>query len=90
MLKIENLSFRYSGSGYDVLNNASLELQPGQVGVVLGKNGSGKTTLFKNLLNICKPKSGTILFDGQDLTKMSRASGRGVLPMSLRTFASAS
>ncbi len=72
MLKIRNLSFRYSGSGYDVLNNASLELLPGQVGVVLGKNGSGKTTLFKNLLNICKPKSGTILFDGQDLTKMSR------------------
>ena len=72
MLKIENLSFRYGRSGYDVLNGASLELQPGQIGVVLGKNGSGKTTLFKNLLNICKPAGGQILFDGKDLMKMSR------------------
>ena len=72
MLKVENLSFRYSSSGYDVLNGASLELQPGQIGVVLGKNGSGKTTLFKNLLNICKPTGGKILFEGKDLVKMSR------------------
>lgn len=72
MLKIENLSFRYDRSGYDVLNGASLELQPGQVGVVLGKNGSGKTTLFKNLLNICKPTGGKIFFHGKDLMKMSR------------------
>ncbi len=72
MLKIENLTFRYGRSGYDVLNGASLELQPGQIGVVLGKNGSGKTTLFKNLLNICKPGGGRILFDGKDLIKMSR------------------
>ncbi len=72
MLKVENLTFRYGRSSYDVLNGASLELEPGQVGVVLGKNGSGKTTLFKNLLNICKPTEGKILFHGKDLTKMSR------------------
>ena len=72
MLKIENLSFRYVRSGYDVLNGASLELAPGQVGVVLGRNGSGKTTLFKNLLGICKPSSGKIFFDGTDLGKLSR------------------
>ena len=69
MLKVENVSFRYTGNL--VLNQASLELQQGQIGIVLGKNGSGKTTLFKNILGIEKPKSGAISFEGENLLKMS-------------------
>ena len=71
MLKIENLQFHYQ-KGAPVLTGASLELQPGQVGILLGKNGSGKTTLFKNILGIEKPKGGTVTFGGEDLLKMSR------------------
>ena len=71
MLKIENLQFHYQ-KGAPVLTGASLELQPGQVGILLGKNGSGKTTLFKNILGIEKPKDGTVTFGGEDLLKMSR------------------
>ena len=72
MLKVENLSFRYSKFSRPVLNGASLELQPGEIGILLGKNGSGKTTMFKNILGIHKPGSGRILFEGEDLLKMSR------------------
>ena len=72
MLKVENLTFRYSKFSRPVLNGASLELQPGEIGILLGKNGSGKTTLFKNILGINKPGSGKILFEGEDLLKMSR------------------
>lgn len=68
MLKVENLTFRYPGN--PVLNKASLELEQGQIGIVLGKNGSGKTTLFKNILGIEKPQSGTISFHGENLLKM--------------------
>lgn len=72
MLKVENLYFRY-GKGLEyVLNGADLELQQGQIGIVLGKNGSGKTTLFKNILGIEKPKSGSICFEGENLLKMNR------------------
>ena len=71
MLKIENLQFCYSKSS-PVLKGASLELQPGEVGILLGKNGCGKTTLFKNILGIEKPKSGTITFGGESLLKMPR------------------
>ena len=71
MLKIENLQFHYQ-KGTPVLQGASLELQPGQVGILLGKNGSGKTTLFKNILGIEKPKSGTITFGGDNPLKMPR------------------
>ena len=72
MLKVDNLTFRYSKFSRPVLNGASLELKPGEIGILLGKNGSGKTTLFKNILGINKPISGRILFEGEDLLKMSR------------------
>ena len=72
MLKIENLCFRYSKSGRPVLDGASLELEQGQIGILLGKNGSGKTTLFKNLLGIEKPAGGQITFGGENLLKLPR------------------
>ena len=72
MLDIKNLSFRYSRSGPLVLNDVSLELKQGGIGILLGKNGSGKTTLFQNILGIHRPGSGRIRFEGEDLLKMSR------------------
>lgn len=71
MLKVQDLHFRYSHS-VPVLQGASLELQQGEIGILLGKNGSGKTTLFKNILGIEKPGSGEITFEGENLLKMSR------------------
>ena len=72
MLSCNNVTFRYDRSGLPVLRGASLELEQGQIGILLGKNGSGKTTLFKNILGIHKPSSGEILFQGQNLSKLSR------------------
>ena len=71
MLKVENLTFGYS-KHIPVLRGASLELEQGQVGILLGKNGCGKTTLFKNLLSIEKPESGSVTFLGENLLKMNR------------------
>ena len=72
MLSVENLNFRYSKFSRPVLNGACLQLNAGEIGILLGKNGSGKTTLFKNILGINKPGSGKILFEGENLLKMSR------------------
>lgn len=72
MLKIDNLRFAYGKRTEQVLNGATLELEQGQIGIVLGKNGSGKTTLFKNILGIEKPESGSITFHGENLMKMNR------------------
>jgi len=72
MLTIENLSFRYGKRTPPVLNGIHLELNAGEIGILLGKNGSGKTTLFKNILGILSPDGGSIRFDGKDLLKMPR------------------
>ena len=72
MLSIENLSFRYGKRMPTVLRGINLELNSGEIGILLGKNGSGKTTLFKNILGILSPTEGSVIFNGQDLLKMSR------------------
>ena len=72
MLKIENLSFKYRRNAPFVLQNVNLELNPGEIGILLGPNGSGKTTMFKNILGLLKPESGKILFNGTDVLSLSR------------------
>ena len=71
MLRITDLSFKYSGRGPLVLKDISLELKSGEIGILLGPNGSGKTTLFKNILGLLKPGSGEILIDNDNLLRLS-------------------
>ena len=72
MLKCEDIRFRYGRTGPLVLNGASLELDAGEIGILLGKNGAGKTTLFKSILGIQKPFGGRVTFDGENLLKLPR------------------
>lgn len=72
MLTVEQVTFRYDRRGPAVLNDVSLTLDTGQVGVLLGRNGCGKTTLLKALLGLCVPEAGRVTFDGAALTGMKR------------------
>lgn len=72
MLRITDLTFRYSRKSPIVLDGISLSLKDGEIGVLLGKNGSGKTTLFKTVLGFEKPEAGQMDFNGKDLIKMNR------------------
>ncbi len=72
MLEIKNLSFGYSKRSPMVLRDLSMSLNDGEIGILLGKNGCGKTTLFKNILGLVEPASGSIMFDGEDLLRMSK------------------
>lgn len=72
MIEIKDLSFRYSRFSDNVLKGVNLTLDDGEIGILLGKNGSGKTTLFRNILGINHPATGSILFDGKDITRLSR------------------
>lgn len=72
MIKIQNLYFKYPGKSPNVLNGIDLELESGEIGILMGKNGAGKTTLFKTILGLCRPSGGKITFDGKDLLSMPR------------------
>ena len=48
----------------------SLRLETGEILCLLGRNGAGKTTALKAIMGLVPPRSGQILFDGEDLTKL--------------------
>jgi urea transport system ATP-binding protein len=89
MLAIRNINQYYGGS--HILRDVSIEAQPGQVTVVLGRNGVGKTTLLKSLLGLVPIKTGSIEFDGRPIhqaTPYQRArAGIGFVPQGREIFA---
>jgi branched-chain amino acid transport system ATP-binding protein len=72
MLKVTDLVAGYAGS--EVLHGVSMQVKDNECVVVLGPNGHGKTTLLRAISALIRPASGTIEFDGQDITNRS-ASG---------------
>src|SRR5271166_4185441 len=75
-LSIQNLVVEYSSGGYAVrpINGLNLDVEAGSLVILLGPSGCGKTTLLSCLGGILRPKSGTIKFDGAEITALdSRA-----------------
>ncbi len=53
-----------------ILRGVSLEVDKGEIVVLLGRNGAGKTTTLRSIMGILPKKEGEILFDGIDITRM--------------------
>jgi ATP-binding cassette subfamily B protein RaxB len=69
-LTLENICFRFSESDPYIINNLSLDIEPGDCVAITGASGSGKTTLIKIMLGLLQPTSGTVRIDGYDITKL--------------------
>ena len=67
MLQVEGLNQYYGGS--HILRNLGFEARRGEVTVVLGRNGVGKTTLLKTLMGVVPVKTGSVVFEGADITQ---------------------
>lgn len=67
MLSVNHLSASYTKKGPFVIEDVSLELNDGQIGVLLGPNGVGKSTFLKVLAGLLKPKEGSITYQDKDL-----------------------
>jgi putative ABC transport system ATP-binding protein len=73
LLSCQNLSKSYESDGraVDVIRNVSLEIFPGDFTVLMGSSGSGKSSLLYLLSGLESISSGSISFDGQDITQWS-------------------
>jgi len=69
LLSLNKVIFRVPGVEKAILNNLSLNLYSGDFLVILGSNGSGKSSLIKTINGLCKPQSGTLILNGEDITK---------------------
>jgi len=74
LLEISNLGRTYRKGKINIpaLQNIDLEIEEGQFVSIVGKSGSGKSTLLNLIGGLDRATEGTILFDGNDLRKMSR------------------
>ena len=68
---IEVIDLRKSFGNTEILKGVSTTLETGKINLIIGQSGSGKTVFLKSLLNVFEPTSGSILFDGRDIMKMS-------------------
>lgn len=68
MLKVEKLDFSYGD--LKVLWGIDLEVNAGEIVTVVGANGAGKSTTLKNVSRLVKWTSGSIAFEGTDLSKL--------------------
>ncbi len=66
MIELKNVSISFKE--HRVLDNLSLQVQPGEILVVIGPSGSGKSTLLRLMIGLLKPDSGEIWVNGREIS----------------------
>ena len=67
LLEISGLSAQYGS--IIAISDISLDLDRGEIVVVIGANGGGKSTLLKSIVGLVTPSAGTVSYEGRDITK---------------------
>ena len=79
MLKINNIDAYYGK--VQVLHDVSLEVGENEIISLIGANGAGKSTLMKTVMGLIKPRHGSVMFQGEDITKIKNTKivSRGIV-----------
>jgi branched-chain amino acid transport system ATP-binding protein len=88
MLEVTSLNSFYGKA--HILSDLSFSVARGEVVALLGRNGAGKTTTMKSVMQLVRPKSGSVRFEGTDITSQSphrvARLGIGFVPEERRIF----
>lgn len=88
MLQISNIESFYGVS--QALFGITLKVEAGEVVTLIGRNGMGKTTTINSLMGIVRPRSGSIVFKGEELTRLPSYKiaqrGLGLVPEGRQIF----
>ncbi|MDR3076727.1 MAG: ABC transporter ATP-binding protein [Synergistaceae bacterium] len=91
-LQISDISCYYGGMR--AIDDVSLEVNSGEIVAIIGANGAGKSTLMKSVAGLVKPKSGSIKFNGEEIsgTPANKIIYKGIsyVPEGRRLFANLS
>jgi len=69
ILEVKNVSKRFGG--LNAVKDVSFAMQQGEILFVIGPNGAGKTTVFNLITGFLHPDTGSITFNGHDITRMA-------------------
>ena len=88
----DNMVGGYGGA--DILKGCTIAVDKGEIAVIVGPNGAGKSTAMKAMLGMLQLKSGTVKFNGKDITHMTPqariAEGMAFVPQTNNVFVSMS
>lgn len=88
MLELNGVNSFYGKA--HILRDLSFSISVGEVVSLLGRNGAGKTTTVKSIMQLVRPASGSVLFQGQELTRLPTHRvaklGIGYVPEERRIF----
>ena len=68
MLEVKDLKVSYGM--IQAIKGVSFHVEPGEVIALIGANGAGKTTILHTITGLCQAESGSVLFEGNELTKV--------------------
>ena len=68
LLEVKDLEVYYGV--IQALKGISFEVNEGEIVTLIGANGAGKTTTMQSIMGLIPPKNGTVIYDGQDITKL--------------------
>ena len=83
ILTVEDLTVEFKAAGKKVVkavSSVSFDVQRGETLAVVGESGCGKSTLGKALIQLPPPKSGSVVFEGRDLTLLEKDALREIRP----------
>lgn len=83
ILEVRDVNVIYKGSGwrapsFHALHDVSLDILPGETMGLVGESGCGKTTLGRAVLGLTEVESGSVTFNGADITHANRRTRRGL------------
>ena len=67
---VKDVSLRFGG--VHAINNVSFSVEQGEVFAIIGPNGAGKTSMLNVITRVFDPSSGSVVFEGQDITGLPR------------------
>lgn len=68
LLEVRGVTAGYGDT--EILRNVSMEVGEGEIVSIIGPNGAGKSTLMKTIFGLLHPREGSIIFDGQDISRL--------------------
>ena len=84
----EGMTGGYGGA--DIIRGCTIEAEQGEVAVIVGPNGAGKSTAMKAIFGMVMLREGTVLLDGEDITRLSPQErvrkGMGFVPQERNVF----
>ena len=69
---VNDISLRFGG--VQAIGNVSFEVQKGEVFAIIGPNGAGKTSMLNVITRVFEPTSGSVSFEGREITSLPRHS----------------